>query len=1581
MIESTSARRFCLLCGAELPAGASFCVSCGANQGISHGALTLTNSHVTETVQAGESDQHRAKLFAQIQEWMRKLVDLSRRNRLLFFKSTRSSTLQIIEPLPAEVFNRLILEQKSWKFYKPLEEESEPPEDTSEERKDETEPLKDVSAPRRREPDEIKCVAETPVENVLKNLYRRAHTEYEERGIRILHIAFGMLKWREQEQSEIVSSPLLLVPVELKRESAAEPLQVSLVEEEVILNPALKIRFWNDFHIELPEPDDWENETLQEYLDSVSKKVSSQGYSVIDECWIALFSFHKLPIYNDLNDHGELIIQRPLVCALGGVKALASGELVDPSELDTVVEPRQSLVVLDADSSQLASIESIKKGGHLIIQGPPGTGKSQTIVNLIAEFVSRGKSVLFVSEKMAALDVVYKRIKDRGLGHLCLELHSDKANKRVVVEELHRCYQQSVEPRTIMTENDLKKLESTRTQLNRYVKLLHQVQEPLGLTPYQALSELARLKDYPAISLSRSRNPANLTMEQIEHAIDLTKRLGAVWTIAVEGESFPWAGSTCTQYSWDLRARLSELLNSCLKATQDLQEKGSEIATRFGLAAPESLSDLWFIEIGKLLHRCLGVPRILLIGKGDSFTTLRNAKISDDRWGYVQIVHNYDRGIIEDFDLDQMIRVCSSRFRWLLPQFHIGRTRLKRLRLGKKIPQDIPKDLRLASQLKKAIEWASLFRSRIRSESVPNELLDIAESGSNAAPDLTRLEKSLESHNSLLASLESQFESGYPKVNGAPLRSASFRSMQDCHNLMLQRIDSLRDWVDYRNIEKDFAEMTLHDLFARLVRLQVNPSQLPMVVRKSLLQDWVDWLFAKEPVLGQFRCTQHEQLVEEFRDLDRMHWRLGPHQVAIDAARFRPPVTTYPESEAYVLAREALKKRRHLPLRKLFPLISNLLLRIKPCLLMSPLSVSQFLDPKLFTFDLVIFDEASQVRTEDSIGAIYRGRQVVVCGDDKQLPPTSFFEEILSDEFYEHLEETFDEYESILQACAVAGMRQQMLRWHYRSRHESLIAFSNHQFYGDKLVTFPSAVEESQEFGVKFIHAPDGVYDRGGKRDNKREAEKVLELVKAHFRECPTKSLGVVSFSISQTNTIEDYVEQMRRDHPEFEPFFVENRLEGFFVKNLENVQGDERDVLIFSVGYGRDQHGRLTMNFGPLNREGGERRLNVAITRAREKVYLVSSIKAEDFNLSDARAPGVLQLYKYLQYAEIGPQALELSIPSHTEYESPLEDEVAKEIRNFGYDVKAQVGCSGYRIDLGVIDPEKPGKFILGVECDGATYHSAYTARDRDRIRQEVLEKLGWRIHRIWAPDFVTRRDTEVRRLKEAIEHARNSQRAVNQNSNDCKDDRLQLNLTQTGNAVVGQNAGWTVFYEACVPHFRPPWNTQFHEATGTLGKLLREIVEKEGPVHVEISARRLAEAWGLHRIGGRMSVAIDDAIRYLLRSRGAMRRGDFLWPMNEGFQLQVRKPNPDDGRTIRSVRQIPPEEIELAFTKILEEALSMPREALITQVGRLFGLGRIPLESQNLLEQILIKLTSQGSIIEKEGRLGIAIPERQGS
>jgi very-short-patch-repair endonuclease/DNA polymerase III delta prime subunit len=1533
-----------------------------------------------------------AKLHERITEWTKKLVDLTRRNRLLYFKSTRSSTLQIVEPTMEEVFNRLVINDKPWHFYIPpdnaIAPKDQPNQSTLEqvlnrETPHNTSPLvyqkETEQTPKERAATELKCVSENPVEDVLSNLYRRAHTEFEERGIRILHVTFGALEWSEQPQSDRIKSPLLLVPVELRRESASQPFELQLAEDEIILNPALSTQFMNEFRIELPEPSDWESPVgLQTYFNEIEQSIAGMNFTISKECWIGLFSFYKLPIYNDLKEHEAIIVQNKLVRALGGIDHVDPAELVDPKELDTKVEPQQSLIVLDADSSQLACIESIKMGSHLVVQGPPGTGKSQTIVNLIAEFVSRGKSVLFVSEKMAALEVVYKRLRDRGLGHLCLELHSNKANKRVVVETLYNSCLENVEAKgSPMSENDFRKLEFKRAELNRYVELLHHRQQPLGLSAFQVLGELARLNRYPTLSSGRG-DPGNLTSDQVEQAVNLANRLTSVWSVALQGDNVPWRGCTSNKYSMELRAQILASLTSCLKATEALERDASQIAALFGLPNPKSPSDLWILEAGRMLQECPGVPRTLLTTKGDLYQNLRYARQSEERWEYASIAGDYERGIIE-LDLPRLIRLWQSPLRSINPHFYIARSRLRKLRVHKIPTQDYLKDLKMALRLKQAIDWAQHFRSKVPVQ-ITSEFLQIAENGSASAPSLTQLENSTRNHNKALTSLTAFFEPGYPKTQGIYLGATPFQLQQTHFALMIEFIDSLRDWIDYRNIEKQFADLRLHALFKALENRPGRSDELDAIVRKSLLQEWIDWLFAKEPLLGQFRCMEHERLISEFRELDTEQWKLGPYRVIYGAAKFKPPISTYPDSEFDVLRREALKKRRHLPLRKLFPMISNLLLRIKPCLLMSPLSVSQFLDPDRFVFDLIIFDEASQVRTEDSIGAIYRGRQVVVCGDDKQLPPTSFFEGILSDEYYETTEDTFEEYESILQALTAAGATPSMLRWHYRSKHESLIAFSNHQFYGDKLVTFPSAVDSSSDLGVKFVYVPNGVYDRGGRRDNRIEAEKVIDLVVSHLENSPDKSLGVVSFSLSQSNTIEDLVEKMRKEHPEFEKFFAEDRLEGFFVKNLENVQGDERDVMIFSVGYGRDPQGRLTMHFGPLNREGGQRRLNVAITRAREKVFLVSSIKAQDFDLTQVNAPGVLQLHKYLQYAEQGASTLESIGKSGGGYESPLEAKVADEIRNLGYEVRAQVGCSGYRIDLGVLDPARPGKFILGVECDGATYHSAYTARDRDRIRQEALKRLGWRIHRVWAPDFVTRHDLEVQRLNEAIEEARDSspqtpQQASEEDGKKPETPSLSLsfltpNLTEQNS---NGNSDWATYYRIHVPPFRPPWNLQFHDAPRTLSKQLIEIVDNEGPIHVDNASRRLAQTWGLQRVGKRMSEAADVAIRIALRSNRILRTGDFLYSTKDQ-PLRVRKPNPSNRDTFRNLTQIPPEEIELAFTKILQESLSIPRGTLIVQTARIFGIDRVSGETQQSLDQLLDRLISGGAITQREDRLSLA-------
>ena len=1425
-----------------------------------------------------------------------------------------------------------------------------------------------------RSPTELKCTSEKPVEDVLSNLYRRAHTEFEERGIRILHITFGTIEWSERPQSDRIKSPLLLVPVELKRESASQPFELHLAEEEIVLNPALSTQFINEFRIKLPEPSDWENSAgLQTYFSEVERSISGMNFTISQECWIGLFSFYKLPIYNDLKEHETIIAQNTLVRALAGVAHIDPGELVDPKDLDTKVEPQQSLVVLDADSSQLACIESIKKGSHLVIQGPPGTGKSQTIVNLVAEFISHGKSVLFVSEKMAALEVVYKRLKDRGLGHLCLELHSNKANKRVVVETLYRaCVENIAEATTSgMSENDFRKLELKRSELNRYVELLHREQQPLGLSAYKVLAQLARLNRYQTISSGRD-DLGSLTSDQVEQASNLAKKLSSVWNVALEGATFPWRGCTSKQYSIETRTQILALLDSSVKATETLERECSPIAALFGLPNPKSSSDLWILEIGRMLQQCPGVPRILLTTKDDPYQSLRSFTRREERWQYTSIVLDYEKGIIE-LDLPRLIRLWQSPLRRINPQFYIQKSKLSKLRISQAPPHDSLADLKKALQVKEAVDWAQLFRSKLPVQ-VTNELLQFVEIGSTGAPDLNQLFSSLGEYNNALKALAGLFEAGYPKVQGNYIGIAPFELQRARLVSMIQSIETLRDWVDYKNIERQFTGLKLLALFRALENHSVRTDELEPIVRKSLLQGWIDWLFSKEQLLGQFRCTEHERLIDEFRDLDNEQWKLGPPRVIYGAAKFKPPLSTYPESEFDVLRREALKKRRHLPLRKLFPMISSLLLRIKPCLLMSPLSVSQFLDPQKFVFDLVIFDEASQVRTEDSIGATYRGKQVVVCGDDKQLPPTSFFEGVLSDEYYETTEDTFEEYESILQALTAAGVARSMLRWHYRSKHESLIAFSNHQFYGDNLVTFPSAVDSSSDLGVKFVYVPNGIYDRGGKRDNRIEGEKVIELLVSQLKNSPEKSLGVVSFSINQSNTIEDLEEKMRKEHPEFEQFFAEDRFEHVFVKNLENVQGDERDVMIFSVGYGRDSQGKLTMNFGPLNRDGGQRRLNVAITRAREKVFLVSSIKAQDFDLSQVNRPGVLQLHKYLQYAELGTSTLDTIGKSGGGYESPIEAKVAEEIRNLGYDVRAQVGCSGYRIDLGVIDPGRPGRFILGVECDGATYHSAYTARDRDRIRQEALERLGWRIHRVWAPDFVMRHDLEVKRLKEAIERARDSpQTPLQPKEEDPKNPEAPsvsysfVTPTQQGS---NSNSNWATYYKTYVPPFRPPWSVQFHDAPRTLSKQLTEIVDNEGPIHVDNASRRLAQTWSLHRIGPRMSEAVDVAIRIALRSNRIARRGDFLYS-TKNEPLRVRKPNPNNRDTFRNLTQIPPEEIELAFTKILQEALSLPREPLIVQTARIFGIDRVSNEAQQSLDQVLERLILKGAVADVDGRL----------
>jgi very-short-patch-repair endonuclease len=670
-----------------------------------------------------------------------------------------------------------------------------------------------------------------------------------------------------------------------------------------------------------------------------------------------------------------------------------------------------------------------------------------------------------------------------------------------------------------------------------------------------------------------------------------------------------------------------------------------------------------------------------------------------------------------------------------------------------------------------------------------------------------------------------------------------------------------------------------------------------------------------------------------------------------------------------VIRHEAQKKSRHLPIRDLLAKTEDLVQELKPCFMMSPLSVSQFL-PGSFSFDVVIFDEASQVLPSDAVNCIYRARQVIVAGDEKQLPPTAFFTQAI-DESEE--DEGLDDFESVLKLCKTS-FASLPLTWHYRSQHENLIAYSNYKFYspddsalqmGGALQTFPGARFDAPDLGVESF-VVNGVYRRGSTRDNPVEAEAVVDRVLHHRRQHPDLSIGVVTFSSAQEDTITAAIDRRSVNEPLLRGLLEKHdRLTGFFVKNLENVQGDERDIIIFSVGYGPDEDGKFTMSFGPLNSKGGWRRLNVAITRARMRVEVVSSFRAGEMH--DTTSEGVRHLRGYLDFAQRGLPALALELePSGMDVESPFEADVLEVIRGWGYEVVPQVGTAGYRIDLGVRHPDRPGEYILGVECDGAAYHSAKAARDRDRLRAAVLEGLGWHLHRIWGLSWYRDRVGQINRLRLAIEHAsagvKTKDVAAHTAAVPVEMEEIDLDQPPEWAVTYGE-------YGGAAPY--TPYELGSVEAREPLRSYLIALLRHEAPVHRDLVNRRIRNAFGVGRIGQVIRDNIDfvanrshvDGNRISVDPQGFYR-------LEKVAATSVRVPEDED--SIRAVQHVPNDELDLAVIGTVMDAISVGEAEVVIAVRRMFGWrrsgGDIVAAVQASIERCLsggtIEQTSSGSL-----------------
>jgi very-short-patch-repair endonuclease len=509
----------------------------------------------------------------------------------------------------------------------------------------------------------------------------------------------------------------------------------------------------------------------------------------------------------------------------------------------------------------------------------------------------------------------------------------------------------------------------------------------------------------------------------------------------------------------------------------------------------------------------------------------------------------------------------------------------------------------------------------------------------------------------------------------------------------------------------------------------------------------IDELAIQDPEVKAFVGATHNAYVDDFKRLDRDRLKIAVERVRrAHAAAAITAMNEHPAQEALIKA-EAAKTRRHKPLRSLFSEAWEVLTAVCPCWMASPLSVSQLI-AKGARFDYVIFDEASQVLPEDAVPSIMRGNHIVVAGDNQQLPPTAFFAAGLDDD---EDESTADGFESLLDMM-LPFAKSFHLNWHYRSRDEALIAFSNHNIYKDRLVTFPGPGGEPALSHILVDHVPDA---DGQEESCAEEVRRVVQLVISHAQNTPGRTLGVISMGIKHAMRLQGALDQELKNHANLAEFFDPDRPERFFIKNLERVQGDERDSIIISVGYGKNRAGDLPLRFGPILSAGGRRRLNVAATRARETMTVVSSFSHLDIGATKVREGTGLEFLKnFLQYAASGGKLISLNELT-SEPMNEFETDIFTALEARGMKLVPQVGCSQFRIDLGVCHPEQPGKFVMAIECDGATYHSSATARDRDRLRQQMLENLGWTFHRIWSTDWFFRREEEIERAWNAFQAA----------------------------------------------------------------------------------------------------------------------------------------------------------------------------------------------------------------------------------
>jgi very-short-patch-repair endonuclease len=881
------------------------------------------------------------------------------------------------------------------------------------------------------------------------------------------------------------------------------------------------------------------------------------------------------------------------------------------------------------------------------------------------------------------------------LDNLCLEIHSHKRDKREIVMEIYDSLNNQTSNLDFFDDNQVRQLEESRNKINATVTEIHKKRFSLELSLYESIGLFLAHQNFQELRFILP-DLKKITPSGFDSIIRLIENLETYANVINLYERHPWHGCNFKKLTLAEREAFEEQLEETFHGVQSLNSWIPRIIENFPNLSVLSLDDLdSFFNVLLFFHPTIFAP---------SHTS------------YVRDYSKFGKNL----------------YRFLLPKYYRALKQMRTIILdGKKIDKEI----------------VSLASTLLRDDCNFCEDGELAQINNMEIDNTVNLLAFIKTE---LPSIISIFQPQNVPCND--YKSIPLENLFSWINNLHENLCLLDEWIDFRIIWDKGIRLGLEEFFEKAIESKIPSGEWVQTFKKRFFHLFIEAIFLENPDLQTFKGPLFSQEIHKFVTQDLSFIEKTPQKVVQIAAQKKPVNSNYikaDSAETNILRREANKRRRIKPTRILFREIPTLIQTVKPCLLMSPFTVSQLLDPELYKFDVVIFDEASQIPPEYAVASIARGNQIIVAGDRNQLPPTRFFQKFES-EIEDESEE--DDFESVINVLDAAGFPTKRLKWHYRSKDESLIAFSNYHFYHNELVTFPNV--DKEKVGIHHVYVPNGIYRRGSHRDNPIEAQQVCDILVDLLEENPEKSIGIVCFSQAQQTAILDHIEIICRKNPNLVELLSYDKEENVFVKNLETVQGDERDIIIFSVGYGKDENGKMGMNFGPLNKAGGERRLNVAVTRARERVYLVTSIEPEDIDLTRTQSRGVRLFKNYLETARDGRKAIykDTIYNPDSEFDSPFEEDVYNELVKNGFTVHPQVGASDYKIDLAVVDPLQPGKYALGIECDGASYHSSATARDRDRLRQQVLEGLGWKIYRIWSLDWFRNKQEQIKKLIIAI-------------------------------------------------------------------------------------------------------------------------------------------------------------------------------------------------------------------------------------